>query len=695
MALAWIKPDERQANDTVFKADIGVNRYFRYVIGKGRETDLDSMPFIRDIAYSSPIFGRNEEDANLVQTDFDIRIPNDRLKGRELIQLHSFSDTKGSGKTVSDLASLPGQFDYQPDFIYGQSLIFMNSNFNYTRAVPFTFRESPLSTAMFWEALIRTAAQAMPDAIGLIRGLLQNQPQPGELHAAPAGNTAPNTGQTNEIMTRLVDLVQQILSRPPGQSGARANLSGQSSVYAAPARYANSRRTPLSEQKIAPAAIIPLLGSLAPIIGQVAQSSPEILKTLVDSPLNFLQHLMENQLRAEQESKQSDLDLIGRIMADIARNEAMRDVLQGGGAASGLPPADPSSQQQSVRPAPRRFAAQALYRRPGHPSPTNQPVGEIFFMPERPVRINGKPKMVFVTTGPLRLPVMVRSKTGGNMLIQHASIRVELKTISDRKLLLQKKFNYENLRADRPFYPEFTYEEVKGLPSGEDIMVCFSGQYKDEKKRVKQLKSGASLIYFTGPYFFKGLGPAVGIPVELRDKNLYRPFWHKIWEGGSGKERRWELELVAKYYLYYQPKSDSNGRVETRMKLNNPEPGATRKSWKGKIKSGLEVSPEELNKLIPMISSYPLLEDEKLQALKSDDVRRDFNLAGIAQVEMKGRDEEIGMIWAYPEISMTAITLGKTTGTNANGQVTAISEETVYFPRPVSVIFQGEKTVGL
>jgi hypothetical protein len=185
----------------------------------------------------------------------------------------------------------------------------------------------------------------------------------------------------------------------------------------------------------------------------------------------------------------------------------------------------------------------------------------------------------------------------------------------------------------------------------------------------------------------------------LGDVNKYRVFWNKIWEGGTKTKRRWEATLDAKYYLYYRYDQDSNARIETKLKLDNNESSAEtdddskRLTVVGRMKSGLEISPVELNKLLPDISNYPLLSVSQLAAFKTDNLNNYFNQQAQANLELKGRTEETGAIWVFPEMAIQKISLQKIIKTDANGLVTETEEESVHFPRPVNVHFVGVKTV--
>ncbi|HEY0356061.1 MAG TPA: hypothetical protein VGC29_07660, partial [Flavisolibacter sp.] len=196
-------------------------------------------------------------------------------------------------------------------------------------------------------------------------------------------------------------------------------------------------------------------------------------------------------------------------------------------------------------------------------------------------------------------------------------------------------------------------------------------------------------------YFLTGTGTKEAGDIPLTDMNKYRVFWNKIWEGSSKTRRRWTTSLDAKYYIYYRHDADSNGRIETKLKIKpqDDEANASRLITEGKLKSGLEVSPVELNKLITEISHFPSLNPEQLQAFRTDDLQKQFNQQAGGHLEMKGVKDETGVIWAYPEVAIHKFTLGKVDQVDEKGQVTGLTEETVHFPCLTSIHFAGLKTV--
>ncbi|HEX2532622.1 MAG TPA: hypothetical protein VHK69_02735, partial [Chitinophagaceae bacterium] len=127
-------------------------------------------------------------------------------------------------------------------------------------------------------------------------------------------------------------------------------------------------------------------------------------------------------------------------------------------------------------------------------------------------------------------------------------------------------------------------------------------------------------------------------------------------------------------------------------KREEEDPSDSRLTISGQMKSGLEVAPAALNELLPQVSSYPVLTPAQLAALKTDELDAAFNTEAVARLEMKGKDEETGSVWVFPEVRLHRVDLQVPEEVDAAGQVTRTRTETVHFPRPSSVHFYGEKT---
>ena len=212
---------------------------------------------------------------------------------------------------------------------------------------------------------------------------------------------------------------------------------------------------------------------------------------------------------------------------------------------------------------------------------------------------------------------------------------------------------------------------------------------------------GASEIVFVGKYLLKSQGSAVSTERELTDMKRFRPFWNKLWESpvldGASKARDdgkslWELDVSAKYSVVLAPDHDSNGLMETKLLKAADDTDSLTLRTAGRMKAGIELSVSELNKLLPLFKDEAALEPAKLEALATA-AFAEANLAElITRLKLAGTAGERGMVWAVPVFNLIECTLASIGKTDECGQVTALADETIRFPLPVSVRLIGLKS---
>ncbi len=69
-----------------------------------------------------------------------------------------------------------------------------------------------------------------------------------------------------------------------------------------------------------------------------------------------------------------------------------------------------------------------------------------------------------------------------------------------------------------------------------------------------------------------------------------------------------------------------------------------------------------------------------------------MNQEATVRLDLKGKRDERGVVWVYPELVVHELTLNRISTTDANGQVTQTQPETAAFPRVQSCHFVGAKT---
>ena len=127
-------------------------------------------------------------------------------------------------------------------------------------------------------------------------------------------------------------------------------------------------------------------------------------------------------------------------------------------------------------------------------------------------------------------------------------------------------------------------------------------------------KLGASIdlpIIVSSGYFYDRIGSSKEA-VPLNDIDQYRAFWHKVWQSDFTEDVvRYEFEC--KYYFALEHGRTRNAQMET-IELMSP---ARPRKMEGKMKSGLILSPNVLNQLLPAIGPFPMLTDQLLAAVET------------------------------------------------------------------------------
>jgi hypothetical protein len=168
----------------------------------------------------------------------------------------------------------------------------------------------------------------------------------------------------------------------------------------------------------------------------------------------------------------------------------------------------------------------------------------------------------------------------------------------------------------------------------------------------------------------------------------YRPFWNKIWEAptldavnraGGRPKSLWELDVNTRYLVLLTPHEQANGLIETRLNAAPSDPDEIRVTTSGRLKGGIEVSFEEVNKLAELFGVQPL-DGDRLAALRAHAVAYAESGEFIAAINLKGRANERGMVWVVPVFRLGEFTLSAVQKIDESGQVLSVADETVRYP---------------
>jgi hypothetical protein len=317
----------------------------------------------------------------------------------------------------------------------------------------------------------------------------------------------------------------------------------------------------------------------------------------------------------------------------------------------------------------------------------------INFVLTDPIMVRDKPKYIYQTKSGIKLMLAINNNSQVNAApFPRAIVQLMVKDSISLRLLLEKKFKLKDVATGTVLSLDITTAELRKLPKNKDLLISANFVWQEDPAKENVGNFSDHSIFLSDGFVLQNMGAAVSEEIPLNDVIVNRAFWHKVWEGG-GNNKRWELDLDAKYLCIYKYDTNTNNRIESRLKLRSEEAGdEIRLKVAGKLKTGLEVSPLELNKLLTSSGDYPTLSLEHLAALMSDEFETQMNQEANFQIALKGKKDERGVVWVYPEITIHEVILKKIIAVNENGQVSSTADEHVFFPRISSFHFIGAKT---
>ena len=729
MALALLTFEGCDETTCRFRADIGTNHLYRYVIGRQKSL-RQSLEQVDEVSYESPM--AEAPAANPLRPEFELLIPAAQFTGDDgrwarFVQLHSYADEAGRAEALSDVLTVETLFQL-PNVprlpLHPQSLTAMQTpcgcqqtatyparsvaatylppsyaagsgyvspTHDGVRQVACSYRAAPVSRAMFWEALLEAAKLLVPAVMGAVGA--------GSTGAAPSEQTilqtitqilnalAPATPATPAVIpaaaTPVVPAAPAVpAATTPAVAAVRAASlaatqvrrvrAGQPVVssYGMPVLPSGRVQTttrPERPARYGSAMFIdggvltgPLLASL---LGPVLQQAPQLLQTVLDSPLKLFNAITARKLGQQQ----LEQNYLTGLLATISQRDLMNQL-----AASGLltPPPTPAL---SMSAAPSRSLT-------------------VSFALQNPLTVAGKPRFVFVANQIVTLTLNLTATGAVPAVFPKLIVQLQLKDSRSLQVLVEKRYQLKDVPTNGLLPLSLLPDELEAVPRNEDVLVEASLVWQTQNGTRRVGTYSNQFIYLADGFVLDRVGAELAAPIPLNNATTHRVFWHKIWEGG-GDGRRWELALTSKYLYLYAPNADTNGRMETKLQLTDEATNdADRLTLAGKLKTGLEVSPVLLNELLPTLGAYPSLSAGQLAALRTDDLDATMNQEATTRLELKGKRDERGVVWVYPEIVVHTVTLARLTNIDANGQATQTQPETVAFPRISSAHFVGAKT---
>lgn len=692
MALAYLRLDDNAPGVFRFWADIGTNRFYQYRIGKSK-TRRQGVDVLDEPIFASSLAENDKR--TLFDSGFRFDVPANLLQHpARFIQLWSFKDESGKSPAFSKIIGVRPHYPdaLPPNMLKNKYAMSASSQINNPecRSVSFAFGESKFSSAMWWQAILPVlkvaAPVVLPHVVSWLASKLpkSDQAQSGQPQQAAGGQEGSNLELSGIVQAVLAALQkgganaptaeQKSLSQSFSRTGNRAFSSGFS--YKTIQQGQSEGRDPYSQTKALPGLLLPLLDSVFP---KLFNQGPDLLSTAGDSGAKLLNAIRPESLDEKKETNA----FISGLFAEMNKRAMMEDMLrhlqsQPPGTATGnLPALAGLTTGQSIGDSHISTAIKLRFKKDGN------------------LAVNGKNKNVFLRTRAIKLWLLaeVPGMHPPARPIPKSMVRLRVKDMLTGKLLLEKQYKFKDVRLQAELELPLSEDDLQALPPNIDLIMSAKYSWVGKNGDVRHAEPVKCPLYLINGAFLKGVGEAEGASVALTDPLKYRNFWHKVWEGDSNGARRWEINFDSKYYTYYRYDADTNGRVETKIKAGSPVDSSDDRNTglQGKLKSGLEISPVALNALLPEISPYPALSPDQLLALRTDDLSPLQNQVATYRIQMRGKKEDKGIVWVYPEISIHRMSIQRPAQINDNGQVLAASEETVHFPRISHIHFLGVK----
>ena len=238
---------------------------------------------------------------------------------------------------------------------------------------------------------------------------------------------------------------------------------------------------------------------------------------------------------------------------------------------------------------------------------------------------------------------------------------------------------------------KLTAEEAQGLPADTDLEVLACLRWPGAKGLYQATCSQTVVV--ASRVQVRDRGDVVGTPVELTDMNRFRGFWNKVWTSPTTGGRPRGAPAVGAgrgpaLLRRRHPGDRGNGLMETRLQEEPGDEGLRAKT-QGRIKSGLEVSVAELNKLLPLWPGEQPLAVDDLAAFAARGWLAGQGGDAVAQVRMEGKRGTRGLLWVVPVVRLRAFTLAQATEVDPYGQAIATQDRSVHFPVVESVRLLG------
>jgi hypothetical protein len=695
MALAILEFIVFEKGSARFRIDTGTNPYYRIKIGKS-VSESNGIKWVDEVTHTTPMQNSRTKDY-LLNTSKEIALPASYFdRDNCYAQLFSFKDSAGKSPAFSKVIKLPVGFK---NTMHGDYLLSLSLNTNDMTSTDFNdcrFMNDTNDVNKF------SSQQSFADILNVIKAL---GPVVQEVLAGAQNGTNNANGESQNPLTSLLPagswntILNALLHGLSGLSATATPASATKSLSLAAEdddnRFVNGSNNNFSQPfifGIDDALLGSLVGSLA---GPVLQALPQLLTAL-------------NQQKLQKQAANNKL--ITDLVADTNKRRILEQLLQNQTDQSNAAKAQlaqllqqAAAAQANGEAAPATATTQSIdgFGSTGY-STILSTTTVVSFDTGNVSDWNGVKRTIYTKTGSIALKIKLNvPDPAPKNPLPKAIIKFYFKESEGAKPLLEKTFKQKDVSANTLLQFLFTKEEIAALPVNKNLMAFAEIRWLTKSgKEIKAL--GSTEVVMVSNYFLKEQGKPISEERELTDLKTYRAFWNKIWEApvldaankknDDEKKYMWQLDATLRYSFMLTADHDSNGLMPTKMLKGPADKESLTEKLEGRMKAGMELSINELNKLCALWDKQPVLPDEKRDALKNVLFIKNNASEFIYNAKLKGKAGQRGMIWVSPVFKLFSCKLNKIKSTNESGQVTEVEEETVQFPLPVSARIIGLKS---
>jgi hypothetical protein len=706
MALAWLNVVDVGRDALRFAIDTGTSRYYQFRVGRARST-REGVDWVDGVYLTTPIKA-NDAGGSLLPATREVTVPASRLDGGDsYVQLVTYKAPDGRGPAFSDVVMVPGARELRgrlarrdlrdyamppmtPTLPMSVSTLMSTATppFQAARKIPCV--QSPDSLAH--ETSIEDVLSGIVKVAGPV--VLKMLGSDGAAGGASGGGTAGNGNDSSPVAGVVSFLLKTLLAglqpqanptspASPANSPKETAKSLSASMALAENRFVAAKRTEWSQPFI--------FGIDDALLGAIAGPLLNVLPQLVNAA---------NQQRVQ--TQQANNKLITDALAQVNQRMLMEQLVAAQQKAQGDQAAQLAALQQQLqalaevsdKPKAQSLAMSAPAKAPAAPSAMPSTRSTLVFVAAEPLQFNGKPHLVFTRSHDAKLTL--RFAVGNPVPaspLPRAILAVTLKGTHHPADWVKVEQRLTNVAANTMQTITVTQADLGRLPVNRRIAVIAELRWPGGGGTA-HCATGSTDIVLADKYFVRERGATVGDERELTDMSQYRPFWNKVWEapaldavsradGGRAKSL-WELDVNARYLVRLSANEHANGVMETRLNVSPSDPDEIRVTTSGRLKGGIELSLDEVNKLAGLFDGQTPLDADRLGALRSQAVAHAESGEFIAGLKLKGRANERGMVWIVPVFRLAEFTLSAVQKTDDSGQVVAVANETARYPIPVA-----------